>query len=195
MATAFDEMNQQTRKKIQEVFITLLKEKDFTKVTVRDITEAATINRGTFYLHYLDKFDLLEKIENQLLEGLKRHLEALNPEDAMKKEKQLEVSGFSIEVFRYIESQSEQFIALLSKNNRSSFLLRLKEIFVERFIENYEASDLKNIDPSIPRDYLAAFAASAILGLLEQWIARTHRETPEEIASLYMKILLFIKAV
>ena len=38
----------------------LLTEKEFDAISVQDITEAATLNRATFYDHYPDKYSLLE---------------------------------------------------------------------------------------------------------------------------------------
>ena len=43
-----------------------MEEKDFEIITVLDITKRANINRGTFYLHYVDKYDMLEKYELKL---------------------------------------------------------------------------------------------------------------------------------
>ena len=195
MDTVFDKMNMQTKKKIQQSFLSLLKGKEFTKISIKDITDSACINRGTFYLHYLDKYDLLEKVEEELLEGLRLHIASIDSEYKVEMVKQLQVAGFSMEVFRYIEMHVDQFIVLLSKNNTSGFHLRLKKFFVEQFEENYQTTEMSSIDPTIPTDYLSAFAASAILGLIEQWLSHTHRETPEEVAVLYLKILNFIKSV
>jgi len=52
------------------VFIEIASKKSFNKISVKDITEVAHISRGTFYLHYLDKFDLLDHYENDLLNGI-----------------------------------------------------------------------------------------------------------------------------
>src|SRR5262245_59113679 len=46
---------------LQEALMALAVEKGFPAVTVRDITERAMVNRSTFYRHYLDKYDLLDK--------------------------------------------------------------------------------------------------------------------------------------
>ncbi|MER2261992.1 MAG: TetR/AcrR family transcriptional regulator C-terminal domain-containing protein [Psychrobacillus sp.] len=191
----FDKMNFQTKKKIQQSFLSILKGKEFTKISIKDITDSACINRGTFYLHYLDKYDLLEKVEEELLEGLRIHIAAIDSEYKVEMVEQLQVAGFSMEVFRYIEQHVDQFIVLLSKYNTSGFHLRLKNFFIEQFEENYHSSEMSSIDPTIPTDYLSAFAASAILGLIEQWLTRQQRETPEEVAELYLKILNFIKSV
>jgi AcrR family transcriptional regulator len=49
-----------TRLLLQQALGKLLETKEFENVSVQDITEAATLNRATFYDHYSDKFALLE---------------------------------------------------------------------------------------------------------------------------------------
>src|SRR5712692_8847069 len=51
-----------TRQLLQDALRRLLDQKGFDDVTVQDITEAATLNRATFYAHYPDKFALLEEL-------------------------------------------------------------------------------------------------------------------------------------
>lgn len=53
---------QRTKKAILETFFSLLEEKHFNNISVIDICEKALINRGTFYTHFQDKNQLLEKI-------------------------------------------------------------------------------------------------------------------------------------
>jgi len=49
-----------TRVLLQDALGKLLQEKEFDKISVQDIAEAATVNRATFYDHYADKYSLLE---------------------------------------------------------------------------------------------------------------------------------------
>jgi AcrR family transcriptional regulator len=49
-----------TRKLLQGALGTLMQTKSFDEISVQDITEAATVNRATFYDHYTDKFALME---------------------------------------------------------------------------------------------------------------------------------------
>lgn len=51
-----------TRRLIMDGFIHVLKNKEFKDITIQDITEEATVNRATFYYHFIDKYDLLEKV-------------------------------------------------------------------------------------------------------------------------------------
>jgi len=57
-----------TKQVILEALVTLIEEKGIDAVTVKDITRKANINRGTFYLHYQDKTDLLEKTVGDIME-------------------------------------------------------------------------------------------------------------------------------
>lgn len=59
-----------TRNLIIDAFLDLIKEKDFNTISVKDITEQATINRATFYRHFTDKYILLEKILNQMMKNI-----------------------------------------------------------------------------------------------------------------------------
>lgn len=56
-----DRRVRKTKKQLRECLTRLLKEKKVQDITVRELTDMADLNRGTFYLHYRDVFDLLEK--------------------------------------------------------------------------------------------------------------------------------------
>jgi AcrR family transcriptional regulator len=55
-----------TRKSIMDAFIELSGKKDFKDITIKDITTEAMINRVTFYYHFEDKYDLLEKVLSEV---------------------------------------------------------------------------------------------------------------------------------
>jgi AcrR family transcriptional regulator len=56
-----------TRKLIMESFIELSGKKEFKDITIKDITTEAMVNRATFYYHFQDKYDLLEKALSEVL--------------------------------------------------------------------------------------------------------------------------------
>ncbi|RUL50791.1 TetR/AcrR family transcriptional regulator [Lysinibacillus antri] len=56
-----------TRKLIMDAFIELSGKKEFKEITVKDITTEATVNRATFYYHFEDIYDLLEKVLSEVL--------------------------------------------------------------------------------------------------------------------------------
>jgi len=56
-----------TRKLIMDSFIELSGKKEFKDITIKDITAEAMVNRATFYYHFEDKYDLLEKVLSEVL--------------------------------------------------------------------------------------------------------------------------------
>lgn len=56
-----------TRKMIMDAFIELSNKKEFKDITIKDITNEAMINRATFYYHFEDIYDLLEKVLSEVL--------------------------------------------------------------------------------------------------------------------------------
>lgn len=55
-----------TRKLLQDAFISLLGEKGFHAISVQDIAERATVNRATFYAHFLDKYDMFDQMAGEM---------------------------------------------------------------------------------------------------------------------------------
>ena len=57
---SLDPRIRRTRQLLQQALGKLLETKEFDKISVQDIADAATVNRATFYDHYADKSALLE---------------------------------------------------------------------------------------------------------------------------------------
>ena len=47
-----------TRRSIMQASREIMREKGFDAMTVQDIADRANVNRGTIYLHYMDKYDM-----------------------------------------------------------------------------------------------------------------------------------------
>ena len=67
-----------TKMVLKESFIELLATKDISQITIKEICEGADINRATFYAHYNDQYDLLRKIEDEMLDNIKTNLGELD---------------------------------------------------------------------------------------------------------------------
>ena len=62
-----DRRAQKTRKALANALAELLTQKELHKITVQEICDKAELNRGTLYRHYLDVYDLYEKIEKETI--------------------------------------------------------------------------------------------------------------------------------
>lgn len=72
-----DRRTQYTKQTIKTTFLKLLEKKPFSKITVTEICKISEINRGTFYLHYLDIRDVLDDILNEMAQNLTSTVEHL----------------------------------------------------------------------------------------------------------------------
>lgn len=71
-----------TRQLIIEAFNQLISTRDFNQISVKDITSLATINRATFYAHFIDKYELLDYVITQnITDALKRQLNYIHELD------------------------------------------------------------------------------------------------------------------
>ncbi len=68
--TSIDRRIIRTKIAIRNALVALIEEKGFDALSVKDITTRADINRGTFYLHYRDKFDLLEQTQAEIIQDV-----------------------------------------------------------------------------------------------------------------------------
>ena len=193
MKSFYDEMVDKTQRKIQQSFLQLLREKHFRKVSVQDITTTASVNRGTFYLHYQDKYDLLNQIEENLLRGLELHVKRLKPDFLLMEAEKGHISPLAVALFQYIQRNAEQFQVLLGENNDSGFHKQLKHFFFKHFGEQIRENKGVFGYLEIPDDYLSAFSISAFLGLVEQWLDNDLTESSAEMANMYVQIILFMK--
>ena len=66
-----DRRARRSRRLLKESLLVLMKRKEFSQISVRDVTDEADMNRGTFYLHYSGTAELLQSVEEELLEELR----------------------------------------------------------------------------------------------------------------------------
>ena len=77
-----------TRKLLMDAFIKITQKKEFKDITIKDITEEATVNRATFYSHFQDKYDLIDaSITEDIFESIVKqlnHYDRVNEETIVK---------------------------------------------------------------------------------------------------------------
>lgn len=105
-----------TKRVLKESFLKLLNEKPINKITVKAVCELAELNRATFYSHYHDCFDLLEKIEQELIDAFEKSLKLINSFD---------VSALIEAIYMMIEQHKEACRVLIFNRASSSLLSRM----------------------------------------------------------------------
>ena len=178
----------QTKNDIKEAFISLLEEKNFNAITVRDITTRAHINRGTFYLHYLDKYDLLEKCEQEIFAHLDEKTEEMLPSNM----KHFLISDtphpFIINIFTYFQENAPFLKVVLGPNGDPSFEEKLRNLIIKKMFKNVSNfTKIENLN--MPIEVITQFISSALIGVIRYWLNSDMQQTPEEIASMLFQIM------
>ena len=191
--SVYIEKNRKTRLLIQKSFMEILQNKSFDSITVGDIAKAANINRGTFYLHFLDKFDLLDQIEQQLFEDVGNHIDELQSSYTSTLTFKKGQEQLAATLFSSIKMHAPLLKIFLSNRGRAGFHLRFRAAFSEKVRVNLEKNKIFTDQLSVPMEYFLSFITSAFLGLIEQWVQNDLDKTPEEMTKLYIDIISFIK--
>ena len=178
---------------IQRSFLQILENKSFDTITIADITKIAQINRGTFYLHYQDKFDLLDQIEQQLFRNLGNHIDELQANYLFTQTFEKEQEQIASTLFNSIKMHAPLLKIFLSDHGRAGFHIRFRDAFSEKVRFNLEKNESINSRLNAPMEYFLTFITSAFLGLIEQWVQNGLDKTPEEMTEIYISIISFIQ--
>ena len=178
-----DRRVRKTRQQLRHCLAVLLKEKKVQEITVREITEMADLNRGTFYLHYKDVFELLEKSEQDLLDELDAALQKYQAQDLHRKP-----SMIFTDVFVCVQENAEMVQILLGENGDLNFVNQIKERVREKCLKDW--IELFRTQNSKLFDAFNAFIVSGCLGLVTYWLQNGMKESPEELAYIAEQIMM-----
>lgn len=185
MTEKIDKRNVKTTKNIKRVLVELMAEEGFKNVTVRQIVNRAKINRGTFYLHYKDKFDLLEQLEKDLLEALTVVINATPHQEINQNQIHWEnLYDWFSEFTQYVFKQGKLFTLLQSEKGDPSFDRKFYKICELIWQKHQLTARL-----SIPQNYALTALISMTSGLMLEWVNSGFKETPEKFTEILMKLV------
>ena len=123
-----DLRSSKTNKMIKEAFFELMDTIGFENISVVNLTKKALISRTTFYLHYKDKYDLLEQIENEILDGFKNIANNLCIDDIVKKGlNNKNTFLLLVKIYEYVKENQQFFKLIMCNNENPSFYYRLSD--------------------------------------------------------------------
>ncbi len=168
-----------TQKVIRDNFIELLKETPLNKISVKAICEKADINRTTFYRYYKDPFDLMDRIEDDLLAAFRSHI---------KETKHIDVQSALEAMFAAISHNQELCQILISDNGDRFYIHKMitntYDIFKDNFARNYPTLTDNQ------RRWLYYYIAQGGISITIDWLNGGMRESPTEMAGFIAELNL-----
>ena len=178
-----DRRVRRTRKILTQALTELLQQKQVNEITVKELTDLADMNRGTFYLYYKDIYDMLEKIQDEMFEKLNTIFALREDEKVTEQTKPI-----LLDLFRFIEENQEMCRVLLSPNGDMNFLHRLNEVMREKCLHLYQSAGPNGTEDDF--DYHYSFIVFGCAGIIRSWVNRGCPESAEEMAELTSRMIL-----
>ena len=175
-----DIRSQRTKQVISESFLELLKEKSAARITVTEICSKASINRATFYKHYLDVPDLQVSLENEILSDFASFLQSGRFVGDAKYKTVL------MEMLTYLQQYGSQFYLLCSGNAGSELPAKAFQL-----INDFAFPIMRQKLPTGEEEkakLLYQFLTRGCGALLICWLRGESKLSVEEIAELIMRI-------
>lgn len=177
-----DRRVRKTRMQLRDGLAELMREKSIKEITVKELVEEVDINRSTFYLHYSDIYDMMEKVENELIENIEEVIDK-HP-----------VSPFGEKSFSFIEdmfailSENKKICtALLGPNGDMTFLHRIEDMIYEHSMKVLRETYPQKVQELV---YSYAFCMSGCVGLIKTWLKEEQGESPQEMAKLTFQLIM-----
>ncbi|WP_124067121.1 TetR/AcrR family transcriptional regulator [Clostridium sp. E02] len=172
-----------TRRLIRDAFVELLDIKGFSGITISNIADRAMINRSTFYLHYTDKYDLLQQTMEEAMQNI---LQLVAPETHIIDGK-LEYDSFIqniSSILKAVERDAMLYKIILNDKEMSGITKKFENALIEK---------LGNCFPDhilISRDLFLEMITSLYMSAIKWWLNNDMKYSPNFMAEQLVKLLV-----
>ncbi len=178
-----DSRVRRTKKLIRQGLVELSRTKSINKITVKELTDRVEINRGTFYLHYKDVYDLVDSIENELYESFNTLISSFTSNQLLKHPIDI------CEVFcNHFYEQIDAYSMLLGQHGDAQFAYKIGELLNSKVLEIF-----KNIFPNMDNtkyDFAYNYGKFGLVGLISCWFNEHPDWTPRQVAEMWFNITI-----
>ena len=164
MNTINNARKKESKRKIEKTFMQLIQTKEINEITVTDLVKNAKINRSTFYVNYLDIYDLAKQLKDKMYQDI---LE-LYQEEAIKQKHSYDY----LKLFKHIKDNQIYY----------KTMFKLNFDFMNYYDNHLEYDDaIKYYGTTKNIDYHIEFFRARLNAVIKKWLSNGCKETPEEI--------------
>lgn len=165
-----DRRVKRTRTLLQTTLVELMLEKEVSQITVKELTRRADVNRSTFYLHYLDIYDMLEQMEDEFVGGIQRFFhDYFTPMPTS-----TPITMF-LQISEWIEQDKDYYVKLLRGTAASQLLEKLRLQIMDEFLVFLHTIFLD--ENSLDIRTRINFIVSGTIGVLRMWVTEENTES------------------
>ena len=185
VGVAEDRRVQRTRQALHKALISLVLERGYEAVTIKDVVTRANVGRSTFYAHYPSKEDLL----TAEIEGLRATLAA---EQRAALARQGGVStrslGFSRALFEHAQDYRDVYRVLVGERGASIIIARMRALFAELVRDELTQLVPRPAQGDIPRSALVQFIVGSLMSILTWWLEGASDLKPVQADAIFRRL-------
>jgi AcrR family transcriptional regulator len=175
----------QTRKLLLQTTLQLILKKGYRAITIQDITDQADLGRGTFYLHFKDKEDVVWTAFRDLF----HELEQAAHKQYNRRQPQVEYYGL-LNIFRHAEKNCDLYRVMFGGQGSAMLTARLQDLLANALLDDIRnAPAPPDINFNLPEEFEAQLLTGVISRLLLWWLETANDYTPEQMAAMTYKAL------
>lgn len=166
-----------TKKRIKDGLLDLMRQKSIQNISVKELTDYIDLNRGTFYFHYRDIYDLLAQLENELITRLQEVLSSHrgHPLETLE------------ELFAFLKENSDFCSIMLGPRGDASFIERTKQAVTETLINiwNFNNPEQEHAE----YEFFDAYIINGFIGIVQLWYKTDMERSPHDMALFASQII------
>lgn len=183
-----DKRVRRTKQNLYNALLQLMHQKTFEKITVTEIVGTADYNRGTFYVYYDKKEDMLEEMITNIFDEM---TVAYRQPYAGLQEIDLDtLPAESIALFDHFLANREFYQLLLRSEMSGSFQAKLTTKLESLFREDFDISYAEN-DPQVDAALFTTYRTYGIIGMILSWLHHGCTQTPAYMSSQLLHVMRF----
>lgn len=165
-----EEANRLTRECIEAALVLLMRDSEYSAISITDIIRKAGVSRSSYYRNYSSKEDILTNVFNRAAETI---VNALSGELVT----QNRISSYRV-IFEKVRESSRLFEIIQMAGMVDKFQMAVNEKYLQAV----------NADSSVEYYRVLSWIGS-IFNIIFGWIRRGYRETPEQMARVCSQFL------
>ena len=169
-----------TKKKLREGLLRLMEDKPINEIPVKELTELVDVNRGTFYFHYTDIYDLLRRMEEDFFESFRQTMAQTVERES--------VFSYLNAIFSFLGENRDFCKIMLGPHGDMQFVEKVKALVDERCSHSWR----EIVPEPAPARFAMynAFIINGCIGIIQKWLDAPDSGSPEEITQLAATIIL-----
>jgi AcrR family transcriptional regulator len=181
-----DRRVQKTQRLLRDALVSLIHEKSYDSIVVKEILERANVGRSAFYAHFHDKDALLAS-------GIHQMLHATPPRPLPSFARRFgKAVWFSLPVFEYVDEVRDNTDAKMDRRGRAIVHQHLRQVLIEHIADDVKA-EVQRPDAGaagIPPDLLVEYVVATFILVLNWWVESRSLLSPREVDDLFLSMVL-----